>query len=87
MDLTGAPCLGGTAVTPAAKGLAEETATDTGIMALTLLAFATSLPELSSATAAVRMRRTELAIGDNMFDVTLILLIDALSAGPPCSTR
>ena len=55
-------------------------------MGLTLLAFATSLPELSTAIAAVRIRRVELAIGDilggNMFDVTLILLIDILAAGP-----
>ena len=42
--------------------------------------------ELSTAIAAVRIRRVELAIGDilggNMFDVTLILLIDILAAGP-----
>jgi|TARA_Y100000813_G_C24014486_1_gene282087 cation:H+ antiporter len=66
--------------------MAEQTGTDTGVMGLTLLAFATSLPELSTAIAAVRIRRVELAIGDilggNMFDVTLVLLIDILAAGP-----
>ena len=79
-------CAGGTLVTLAAERMAEQTGTDTGLMGLTLLAFATSLPELSTAFAAVRMRRVELAIGDilggNMFDVTLILLIDILAAGP-----
>ena len=79
-------CAGGTLVTLAAEGMAEQTGTDTGVMGLTLLAFATSLPELSTAIAAVRMSRVELAIGDilggNMFDVTLILLIDILAAGP-----
>jgi len=79
-------CAGGTLVTLAAEGMAEQTGTDTGVMGLTLLAFATSLPELSTAIAAVRIRRVELAIGDilggNMFDVTLVLLIDILAAGP-----
>ncbi|WP_338445115.1 hypothetical protein V5F89_07915 [Pelagerythrobacter marensis] len=78
---------GGTVVTLSAEGLAEQTGTDTGIVGLTLLAVATSLPELSTAIAAVRLRRAELAIGDilggNMFDVVLILLIDVLDGGPP----
>lgn len=82
----GVICLGGTIVTLATEGIAEQTGTDTAIMGLTLLAFATSLPELSTAIAAVRLRRAELAIGDilggNMFDVTLILLIDVMAAGP-----
>lgn len=77
----------GTIVTLAAEGLAEATGTDTGIMGLTLLAVATSLPELSTAIAAVKLRRVELAIGDilggNMFDAVLILLVDALAPGGP----
>lgn len=79
--------LGGTIVTLSAEQIAERTGTDTGLMGLTLLAFATSLPELSTAIAAVRLRRAELAIGDilggNMFDVMLILLIDLLDQGEP----
>ena len=79
--------LGGTVVTLAAEQIAERTGTDTGLMGLTLLALATSLPELSTAIAAVRLRRAELAIGDilggNMFDVMLILLIDVLDQGEP----
>lgn len=78
---------GGTMATLGAEGLAEQTGIETGIVGLTLLAFATSLPELSTAIAAVRLRRAELAIGDilggNMFDVVLILLIDLLDTGPP----
>ena len=35
-------CAGGTLVTLAAEGMAEQTGTDTGVMGLTLLAFATS---------------------------------------------
>lgn len=80
-------CVGGTLVTLAAEGIAEQTGTDTALLGLTLLAFATSLPELSTAIAAVKLRRAELAIGDilggNMFDVVLILLIDAMAGGEP----
>lgn len=79
-------CAGGTLVTLSAEGIAARTGTDSGVMGLTLLAFATSLPELSTAIAAVRLRRAELAIGDilggNMFDVTLILMIDIMATGP-----
>ena len=76
---------GGTLVTLSAEAIAENTGADTGVVGLTLLAFATSLPELSTAIAAVRLRRVELAIGDilggNMFDVVLIALIDWID---PC---
>ena len=78
---------GGTLVTLSAEGIAEVTGASTGLVGLTLLAFATSLPELSTAIAAVRLRRAELAIGDilggNMFDVLLIGLIDVLDQGEP----
>lgn len=79
--------VGGTVVTLAAEAIAENTGTDSGLIGLTMLALVTSLPELSTAIAAVRLRRAELAIGDilggNMFDVTLIGLIDALHPGEP----
>lgn len=76
---------GGTIVTLAAEGIAQGTGTSTGIIGLTLLAAATSLPELSTAIAAVRLRRAEMAIGDilggNMFNTALILPVDALGGG------
>ncbi|UYH54113.1 sodium:calcium antiporter [Qipengyuania sp. SS22] len=79
--------IGGTMVTLSAEGIAENTGVDTGLIGLTLLAFATSLPELSTAIAAVRLRRAELAIGDilggNMFDIVLIGFIDVLDQGEP----
>lgn len=75
----------GTALTLSAEGIAENTGVSTGIMGLTLLAAATSLPELSTALTAVKMRRAELAIGDilggNMFNTVLILQVDALDSG------
>jgi cation:H+ antiporter len=49
------------------------------------LAFATSLPEWSTVIAALRLRRYEMAISDifgtNLFNVTIIVLADALHPG------
>jgi len=77
----------GTVLTLSAEAIAESTGTSAGIMGLTLLAAATSLPEFSTAIAAVRLKRAELAIGDilggNMFNTALILLVDALDSGEP----
>lgn len=73
--------LSGTILTLTAEAMAEQSGLDTGFLGLTLLAAATSLPELSTSIAAVRLNRAELAIGDvlggNMFDLALILLVDA----------
>lgn len=75
----------GTVLTLSAEGIAGATGVSTGIMGLTLLAAATSLPEFSTALTAARMRRAELAIGDilggNMFNTVLILQVDALDGG------
>lgn len=75
----------GTVLTLSAEGIAESTGVSTGLMGLTLLAAATSLPEFSTAITAARMRRAELAIGDilggNMFNTVLILQVDALDGG------
>ena len=86
--LAGAAILaGGTVLTLSAEGIAENTGTSTGLVGLTLLAAATSLPEFSTAIAAVKLRRAELAIGDimggNMFNTVLILVVDALDGGGP----
>ncbi|PEQ13643.1 hypothetical protein B2G71_04765 [Novosphingobium sp. PC22D] len=73
--------LAGTVLTLSAEAMAEKSGLDTGLLGLTLLAAATSLPELSTSIAAVRINRAELAIGDvlggNMFDIALVLLVDA----------
>lgn len=75
----------GTILTLTAEAIAENTGVSTGIMGLTLLAAATSLPEFSTAIAAVKLHRAELAIGDilggNMFNTILILQVDALDGG------
>ncbi|HEY0818212.1 MAG TPA: hypothetical protein VGD46_05510, partial [Rhizobacter sp.] len=56
-----------------------------------LLALCTSLPEVSTVVGAVRLRRYELAMGDvfgtNLFNVTIIVLVDALHDGDPVLTQ
>ena len=77
----------GFVLTRCAEGIADRTGLDSGLVGLSLLAIATSLPELSTTITAVRLRQTEMAIGDvlggNMFDTMLILLVDLVYAGPP----
>jgi cation:H+ antiporter len=77
----------GFVLTRSAEGIAAHTGLDSGIVGLTGLAIATSLPEISTATAAVRLRQAEMAIGDvlggNMFDTALILLVDVVYIGGP----
>ena len=67
--------------------LAEQTGLGSGIVGFLLIGFSTSLPELSSITAALRIRRYEMAIGEilgtNFANVALILLADAVFAEGP----
>lgn len=74
-------------LTLTAEGIAAETGIGAQMIGLVLLAVATSLPELSSAIAAVRLRQPGMAMGDvyggNIADVALIALVDAVYDGPP----
>lgn len=67
--------------------LAEATGLGTSFFGAVLLGFSTSLPELSTVLAAVRMRRYEMALADvlgtNIFNVLIIVLVDALHPGEP----
>jgi cation:H+ antiporter len=67
--------------------LAKQTGLGTGIVGFVLIGVSTSLPELSSITAALRIRRYEMAIGEvlgtNFVNIALILLADAVFAGGP----
>ena len=69
------------------EALAEQTGLGDSFFGSVLLGFSTSLPELSTVLAAVRLRRYEMAMADvlgtNLFNVTVIVLIDALSPGGP----
>lgn len=69
------------------ESLAEQTGLGASFFGAVLLAFATSLPEWSTVIAAVRLKRYEMAISDifgtNLFNVTIIVLVDVLHPGGP----
>lgn len=71
----------------AGEALAEQTRLGTSFVGAILVGFATSLPEVSTVVAAVRIRRFTMAFADifgtNIFDLMLILLIDAVAPGGP----
>lgn len=77
----------GYVLTVSAEEMAGEMGINSSIAGMTLVAVATSLPELSTATGSVRLGRNDMAVGDvlggNMFDVLLIFWVDLLYAGPP----
>ncbi|GLQ55345.1 sodium:calcium antiporter [Devosia nitrariae] len=67
--------------------LAQQTGLGGSYVGFVLLAFATSLPELSSTIAAARSRLYTLAISDilgtNLINVGLLFLVDAAAPGDP----
>jgi cation:H+ antiporter len=79
--------IAGFALARTGEALAEETGLGTSFFGAIFLGFSTSLPELSTVIAAVRMRQYEMAISDvfgtNLFNVTIIVLVDALHPGGP----
>lgn len=74
--------VGGYVATQSAEVLAHQTNLGSAFVGATLLAIATSLPEISTTVSAVRGKRYTAAIsnifGSNAFDVTLLVLADAL---------
>jgi cation:H+ antiporter len=67
--------------------IAQQSGLGASLVGLVLVGFATSLPELSSITAALRLRRYEMAMGDifgtNLFNIGLIFVADlAYREGP-----
>jgi cation:H+ antiporter len=81
----------GVSLAHTANALAEQTGWGSGYIGLTLVGFATALPNLSSIWAAVRLGRYEMAISDvfgaNLFNLGLILLADIMFAGGPILNR
>jgi cation:H+ antiporter len=73
---------GGYFLTRSAESLAELSGLGESFFGAVFLGGATSLPEVSSAIAAVRLGRPQMAVGDvlggNMFNLSLILLVDVL---------
>jgi cation:H+ antiporter len=70
-----------------AQAIAAQSGLGESFVGAVLLGFATSLPEVSTVVAAVRMKRYAMAIGDvfgtNLFNVIILVLVDALHDGPP----
>jgi cation:H+ antiporter len=70
-----------------ADAIAVQTGLGVNFVGAVLLAFSTSLPELSTVISSVRLRQYEMAISDilgtNLFNVALIFLIDAVYIGKP----
>src|SRR5690606_19991921 len=77
----------GYALSQTGDALAEQTGIGTGMVGFALIGVSTSMPELSSIIAALRIRRYEMAfgqvLGTNFFNLSLILLADAVFAGGP----
>lgn len=67
--------------------IARRTGLGGSLIGVALLAVATSLPEFSTITGAIRKRRHELAVGDvfgaNLLNIAMIFLIDLLYRGDP----
>lgn len=71
----------------AGDALAEQSGLGTSLVGFLLVGMSTSLPELSTITAAVRLKRYEMAVGDilgsNVFNLLLIFLTDVVYLGGP----
>lgn len=79
--------VGGFFLSVSADAIAARTDIASGMVGFLLVGFSTSLPELSSVTAAVRLRRYDMAVGDifgtNLFNILLIFLADLVYRGEP----
>lgn len=69
------------------EALAEQTGLGTSFVGFLLVGISTSLPELSTITAAIRLKHHEMAVGDilgsNVFNLLLIFLTDVVYVGEP----
>lgn len=77
----------GFALAKSGESIAQQTGLGTSFVGVALLAAATSLPEVSTVVAAVRLRRYEMAISDvfgtNIFNISILFVVDAVYDGPP----
>lgn len=85
--LTAIIVAGGVTLANTGEIIVRETGLAAGVIGFLVIAVATSLPEASAIAGAMRHRRYELAVGEifgsNMFNLAIILVIDAAATGPP----
>lgn len=81
----------GAAVAISGEALARQSGLGSSFMGMVFVAAATSLPEVSTALAAVRLGKHTMAISDilgtNLLNVGLVFAVDAVAAGPPVLNR
>lgn len=69
------------------SAIAEQTGLGASFFGAVFLAAATSLPEVSTVLSAVRLKQYEMAfsdaIGTNLFNITILVLVDLLHPGDP----
>lgn len=88
LALAGAVILvAGFLLTRSGEALAQQTGLGSSFAGAVLIAVSTSLPEVSSVVAAVKLHRCEMAISDvfgtNLFNLALVFLVDVVyPAGP-----
>jgi len=74
-------------VTRTGEAIAEQSGLGASFMGAVFIAFATSLPEVSTVLSAVRFGLYTMAISDilgtNLFDLALVFIVDAVAAGDP----
>lgn len=79
--------LAGYTLSQTGDALAEQTGIGSGMVGFALIGLATSLPELSTIVAAVRLGRYEMAfgqvLGTNFVNLSLVVLADAVFTGGP----
>jgi len=79
--------IAGFVLASSADAVATKTGLAAGMVGFVLVGLATSLPEISSITAAIRLRRYQMALGDifgtNIFNMLLIFLADLVYRGEP----
>lgn len=77
----------GVTLTGAGEALATRTGLGSSFFGAVFLAISTSLPEVSTTVAAVRLGRYDMAfsnvLGANILDLGLIAVVDAVYRGPP----
>lgn len=77
----------GFVLTRSGSALAQQTGLGNNFFGAVALAFSTSLPEISTVVAAVRLGRYEMALSDifgtNLFNVLILFVADLLYDGPP----